>query len=540
MGNTTQAATSIDRAPTVRQEQQLDRLRERAFEQADVLSTAPQKVTDKPQFPNESPCFVIRSVELRNASEFPWLAVDAAVIGACIGSQGLKLYRQWVARQLLERGFVTSQVSVPAQDLTQGRLVIDILPGRIGTIRDDNASLATPHSVFPGGSGELLNVRALDQALENIRRLPGQARTAFTLVPGMHLGDSDIVIQRTQAPRRAVGVLTADNTGTTATGRHQLGAAVVLNSPLGLYDQLLLTYNTDAEFNDHTLGSSSKSLAWNLPVGYASVSLGASEWTNKQELLRDAAGNSVPLSGKTRRFDVGLSYVVYRSSHSKGSVHARLVRREDRSWVSSTELQQWHRDITSYELGVAHREKLANSTLDLALGVRGGLPGLSRSPGAVYEKQDWHGRYEIFTARAAIETLFSLRGRAWHYLGSVLLQHAPDPVPSTEYVQIGGRYTVRGFDGDTTLNGPDGWLWRNEIATAVFSGSEAYTALDAGQVFSVGNRPTHSDALIGTSLGIRGQGQALGYDFSLGLPINKPGDLHSREPSVDFLLSRRF
>ncbi|MBK5408887.1 hypothetical protein JFU58_10085 [Pseudomonas sp. TH34] len=40
------------------------------------------------------------------------------------------------------------------------------------------------------------------------------------------------------------------------------------------------------------------------------------------------------------------------------------------------------------------------------------------------------------------------------------------PAPSTEYLQIDGRYTVRGFDGNTTLAGPGGWTWRNEVAMA--------------------------------------------------------------------------
>ena len=31
-------------------------------------------------------------------------------------------------------------------------------------------------------------------------------------------------------------------------------------------------------------------------------------------------------------------------------------------------------------------------------------------------------------------------------------------------VSIGGRYTVRGFDGEYTLTGESGWYWQNEIA----------------------------------------------------------------------------
>ncbi len=522
------------------QEQQLDMLRSRVVKRPDILSVTREQEADKPRFPNESPCFFIRSVEWRGADRFAWLASTSHVVGACVGAQGLKLYQRWLAAQLLGRGYVTSQIVIPAQNLSQGHLIVEVIPGRVGVIREEGPPIGLYRSLFPANQRDLLNIRSLDQALESIRRLPGQSLTTLELVPGNTLGESDIVIQHPESSRRVVGLLSLDNAGVTDTGRHQMGAVVAVDSPLGLYDQLLLSYSTDVEPKDDIKGGNGKGLAWNVPVGYATVSLGASEWVNKRELLKDSDGQSVPVIGKTRRFDAGLNYVAYRSSHSKGSVQARIVRREDRSWVSSIELKQLYRDITSYELGFAHHEKLANGTLELALGLRGGIPGLSRTPGAVYEQQDWKGRYQVLTTRARIETAFLASGRAWRYQSSLLLQHALDPVPSTEYLQIGGRYTVRGFDGDDTLNGPDGWLWRNEIATTVFSGSESYAALDAGSVSTVGQNLSGRDPLIGVSMGVRGQRFGLGYDIAVGVPLNKPESLQSRIPTFDFSLSRRF
>lgn len=522
------------------QEQQLDMLRSRVSKQSDVLSAVRGQDADKARFPSESPCFVIRSVEWRNASEFPWLASTLPVVGACIGAQGLKWYRRRLTAQLLGHGFVTSQASIPAQDLSQGHLIVEIIPGRIGVIREEGPSVGFSRSLFPVKQRNLLNIRALDQALENIRRLPGQSLTTLELVPGAALGESDIVIRHPNSSRRTVEILTLDNGGVTETGRHQMGAVVAIDSPLGLYDQLLLSYSKDVDSHDDVKGASAKSLAWNVPVGYASVSLGGSEWESKRELLKDSAGKSLPIIGKTRRFDTGLNYVAYRSAHGKGTAQARLVRREDRSWLGSTELRQLYRDITSYELGFAHREKLESGTLEIALGLRGGLPRLSRTPGAIYEEQDWDGRYQILTFRGLFEAAFLAGGRAWRYQGSALLQHAASPVPSTEYLQIGGRYTVCGFDGDNTLNGPDGWLWRNEIATAAFAGSETYAALDAGGVSSVGENSPDRTSLIGVSAGVRGQRFGLGYDFAVGLPVSKPGNLQSRNPTFDFSLSHRF
>lgn len=522
------------------QDQQLESLQSRAMQRPDVLSSSLRESDETLAFPTEAPCVVIHSVEWRGAVEFPWLSRTPSILGHCVGGQGLGLFRRWVVTQLMVRGYVTTQASIPAQDLSSGHLVVEVIPGRIGEIREQPGSLGWTGAVFPAAKGALLNVRDLDQAVENVRRLPGQAVTAFDLIPGSQLGESDILVRHAPDARRVFGLLTVDNAGIDATGRNQLGAIVAIDSPMGLYDQLLLTYNTDAEFSNHTLGSYSKSAAWNIPVGYASFSLGASEWASKQELLKDVDGSSVPLISRTRRLEAGFGYVAYRSNHSKGTLNSRLVRREDRTWISSTELLQLHRQITSYEFSIAHREQLTGSTLNLELGLRGSLPGMSKSPGAVYEEQDWNGRYRIFTAKASVEMPLFIDGKRLAYKSATFFQHAPVPAPSTEYLQIGGRYTVRGFDGNTTIAGPGGWTWRNEVAMAAFWGSQVYTAVDAGQVSPIGSQPAGGRQLIGSVIGLRGSAATFGYDLALGMPLKAPEFLHSRTPSLDFSISSRF
>lgn len=219
------------------QETQLEMLRSRFFKQPDVLSSPREQGADKPRFPSESPCFLIRSVEWHNASEFPWLASTLPVVGACVGAQGLKGYRQWLTAQLLERGFVTSLVGIPAQDLSQGHLIVEIIPGRIGVIREEGPRIGLPRSLFPVAHRDLLNIRALDQALESIRRLPGQALTTLELVPGDALGESDIVIRHPQASRRMLGVLTLDNAGlilnSSSASQTVLGGTIGGNAQLG-------------------------------------------------------------------------------------------------------------------------------------------------------------------------------------------------------------------------------------------------------------------------------------------------------------------
>lgn len=389
-----------------------------------------------------------------------------------------------------------------------------------------------------------MNLRDLDQALENLRRLPGQASATFDLLPGAALGETDVLLRPPAAARRATGLLSLDNAGQHATGRHQLGAVLAVDSPLGLHDQLLLSYSSEAARRDRGRASRAASAAWNVAAGYARFSLGASEWSHAQPLLHGLGGAPLPLHGRTRRIDAGLDYVLHRDGWRKASVFARLARRQDRSWVGGSELQQWKRDLGSYELGAAFRQRRGSALWSASLSLRGGLPGLSAHPGTLYGQDAWNGRYQLFNARLSADAEGRLAGLRLRYQGTLLRQHAPVPVPPTEYLQIGGRYTVRGFDGNATLAGPGGWIWRNEISLPWAAHAEPYVALDAGQAAPAPGGRGAKRWLAGTALGLRGQIQGrartLGYDLALGLPLVQPEHFPQRSASIDFSLSTCF
>ncbi|WP_323117860.1 ShlB/FhaC/HecB family hemolysin secretion/activation protein [Burkholderia alba] len=519
------------------QEQQLDAVTRQAADTPDVLTPRAAGQAGVLRLPAETPCVDIATVEWRGAESFPWLATQSPGEGACVGGKGLEAIRAWATHELVARGYVTTLVAVPAQSLADGHLILEVLPGRIGRIVDGSGSLGRSGTLLPRSAGRLLNVRDLDQAIENIRRLPGQAATAFDLVPGESVGESDIQIRHPADARRVRLILTADNGGLNATGRNQFGAIVAIDSPLGLYDQLIATVNNDANPGHAVRGSRSRSVAWNVPFGYGSFSIGASEWATRQPL--DGLGADLVYARRTRRLEAGIGYVPYRSSHGKSMVRFKLVKRSDRSWLAGEALQVQRHDITSYDVSAAHHEKFARASVEAGVGMRGSLAGLSGFPGYVHGQSNWSGRYRVVTTNVAIDAPFEAAGHRLGYRGTFVLQHAPVPVPSTECLQIGGRYTVRGFDGNRTLVGRGGWVARNEAAARAFGAGEAYLALDAGQAWGDFDN-TGSRLLVGAALGLRGGYRWFGYDVALGVPIRKPASLSSPSPTLDVQLTARF
>ncbi|MFM0390664.1 POTRA domain-containing protein [Paraburkholderia phytofirmans] len=143
-----------------------------------------EETADLAHLPVQSPCFEIRKVRMTNN---PFRAIDRlveAVEGQCVGADGLKIVQDSVANKLIDYGYVTTRVTVPEQSLTSGTLQLDVVPGRIGAIRSDGDTIGDVARALPSGQGALLNQRAIDQALENIRRLPSQADARFDIARG--------------------------------------------------------------------------------------------------------------------------------------------------------------------------------------------------------------------------------------------------------------------------------------------------------------------------------------------------------------------
>ena len=521
---------------TRRQAQQVDEALTRAAAAAPVLSggeTSPHAIL---AFPAESPCFGISRLEWKNAEAFAWLVRAVQVQDVCIGSEGITRLRDHLRYQLIERGYLTTQVLIGQQDVRTGTLVIELVPGRIGSIAETGDAPGRRQAAMPMAEGDVLNLRDLDQTLENIRTVAGDASVRMELSPGKEFGQTDLAIHHAPEVRRWRAIVTADNSGIDATGKNQLGGVLVVDSPLGLYDQLIATYNNDAHFGNHAVGSRSMGLQWTVPYGYGSFWLGANQYDFLQTVATNAGG--LPYTGRTRTFEVGASRVAYRTGTMKGTVRAKLSRRSDDVRLGEWPIGVQTRDITSYTLSYSHYQRLRRMTFTGGLGLRGSIPAWSANSGYVSGRTQWNGRYSILSANASVDAPFSLGGQRLGYRASVNAQAAPNAIPATEMLSIGSRYTVRGFDGSRTLVGQSGWVLRNEIAVAIGrTGQEAYIAADTGAVGGSVTRELAGRTLVGAALGVRGAYGRLGYDVSVGKPVAKPAGFEAARTTVAVQIS---
>ncbi|QCX50897.1 ShlB/FhaC/HecB family hemolysin secretion/activation protein [Ralstonia pseudosolanacearum] len=517
------------------QEQQTDQARDRANARPDVFTApAPAQPISLSALPKETPCFPIQGIVLED-NVFNWLPyLLQPVNGQCVGKQALEAIELQANNALIEHGYVTSRVLIPQQNLASGTLRLKVLPGRIGAIRNaSDGNIGWARMALLAGPGDLLNQRDLDQALETVRRLPGQSEASFDIVPGAQVGESDIVF-KPGTDKRWHATLSADNTGLKNTGKYQMSGSLVIDSPLHLYDQLAISASSNTDRGAATQGTRSYSINWSVPVGYATVFVGA----NRSRYRQTVAGFEDPIvySGQSSEVNLGISGVLHRDATSRTGAQFKVFRKINRNYLDDTEIEVQRRDVVGYEASMSHRHYVGPVALDGGIAWRETLPDQSNVPGVVVGDATYGGRSQIETANASLYWPFKLASQVFEFSSNWAIQHARTRVLPSDYFTIGNRYTVRGFDGQLTLSAEDGWYWRNELAWRV-AGQAIYGGIDVGKVHGPSAESLLGEQLVGAVIGVRGRvpsGRyaAVNYDLSFGWPLSKPEGFRTERPAV--------
>ncbi|WP_199406797.1 ShlB/FhaC/HecB family hemolysin secretion/activation protein [Chromobacterium sp. ATCC 53434] len=523
-------------------QQERDRLRQEQ-QQAAPDVRLPRDVSVLPDYPSdERPCFPIRQLVLEGelSARFQW-ALEAAQNAKqrCLGAKGVNLVMQKVQNSLISRGFVTSRVFVRPQDLASGTLTLTMVPGRIHSIRfaDPVPARARWFNAMPARPGDVLNLRDIEQALENFKRVPA-LDADIQIEPATEEGQSDLVIAWKESRPVRLG-LSLDDGGSKATGRYQGNVSVSLDNLLTLDDLFSLSLGKDL-FQDQPLGSRSRAVNYSIPFGYWQLGGAYSHYRYFQQIA--GANETYIYRGDSENSQLFLSRVLYRDNAHKTTLSLRGYQRKSRNFVDDTEIQIQHRQTAGWELGLNHRAYLGRNTLDASLTWRHGTGALGALPAPEEASGDGSSRPSIVLSDINLTVPFKLGSQNGRYSALVRGQWSKGPLAAQDRFAIGGRYTVRGFDGELSLSSERGWLWRNELAWALgHSGQEGYLGLDAGRVYGQGATYLRGRQLAGCALGLRGVlMQNVSYELFTGWPIVKPAGFDTAAATAGFNLNLQF
>jgi hemolysin activation/secretion protein len=430
-----------------------------------------------------------------------------------------------VQNAIVQRGYVTARVLAEPQDLALGTLKFTLIPGRIRSIRfaPGTNARATQWNAVPAAPGDLLNLRDIEQALENFKRVP-TAEADIQIIPAEGVdaqpGDSDLVIQWKQGFPFRFSVF-ADDSGAKATGKYQGGATISLDHLLTLNDQGYVSFNHDLEGDSGQQGTRGITAHYSLPFGYWLLGFTAS--SNRYHQTVAGASQDYIYSGESQNSDIKLSRLVYRDAVRKSTLSLSGWKRSSQNYIDDTEVEVQHRRMAGWDLGMAHREFIGTATLDLNAKYRRGTGAMDALPAPEEAFGEGTSRPKIVMADAQLNVPFVVAEQHLRYTGAWRAQWNQTPLVPQDRFAIGGRYTVRGFDGENLLSADRGWLIRNDLGLALWqTGQELYLGIDYGEVAGQSSETLIGTRLSGGVLGLRGGYKGLAYDLFIGQPLGKP------------------
>jgi len=495
----------------------------------------------------ETPCFVINRITLAgpDAEVFDWALSAASAngdspIGRCLGSAGVNLVMKRLQNAIVKHGYVTTRVLAGPQGLKTGELRLSVVSGRIRAIRfaPGTSDRARQWNAFPMTAGDLLNLRDIEQALENMKRVP-TVDADIQIVPSegedAQPGDSDLVVSWKQSSPFRIS-LGADDSGAKATGRYQGNITLSADHLLTLNDLFYFTYSQDLGGQETAYGTRARTAHYSLPFGYWSLGVTASDYNYHQSVA--GASQTYIYSGNSRNADVRLSRLVWRDAVSKTSLGVRGWVRASHNFIDDSEVQVQQRRMAGWELNAAEKVFLKDATLDLNLAYRWGTGALRSLPAPEEAFGEGSSRPRLTTADIQFNQPFALGQQKLRYNLVWRAQWNQTPLVPQDRFAIGGRFTVRGFDGESILSAERGWLIRNDLGINLgASGAEAYFGVDLGRVGGNSAERLVGKELSGAALGVRGSVSGMGYDLFAARPITRPEAFHTASITAGFSLN---
>ena len=532
--------TLSDQQMIRQQEQQKAREDQLAPNVPDVLFDIQTDTVDVLNFPEETPCFQIESVELLDINTMPkWLRLQYLANKAqnrCLGNEGINMLMGALQNKMIDSGYVTSRILAPEQDLTSKKLQLLVLPGKVKYLvkTEESDRYLTLFNTVPLHEGGLLDLRDIEQGLENLQRIP-TAQAEINIMPGNEPGESDVVVSWQQERFWRLGA-SFDDSGTVGTGRYQGGLTLYVDNPLSIGDMFYISGGHDSKGSNRK-GSKNYTVNYSIPFGYWSFSATASGSNYHQTV----AGANYPYlySGRSRNLNVRLSRQLYRNATQKTAAFVEVMRRNSQNYINDTEVDVQRKTTAAWKIGLTHRHYFKYLTFDGSIDYQKGNRWFGAQPLAEEISGDIDKLPRILRFSASADIPFQLWGQQFSYSPRYQRQVAKSSLSSQDRFSLGGRWSVRGFGGELSLSADNGWFVRNDLTWMTpVKGQQLYLGVDYGEVSGA-----NSDNLIGTHLaggvvGVKGyiSPLRLSYDAFAGKPISKPKGFQTSKTTFGFNL----
>lgn len=514
----------------------------------------------------EGQCFDVKTIELKDAtilSEKEKNKLIAPHLNSCMDIAAINQLMREITNYYFDKGYITTRVAVPQQDLNDGSLELLVVEGRIEEIiLNENTwrDKLQVKTAFPFPHGKILNLRDIEQALDQFNRLLSSNAT-MQLEPGSKDGYSKIIITDDAQLKNRVS-FGFNNSGQSSTGKNRATFIANHDNILGLGDYLSFGYNKDTADDGGELGNEVLSGQLAIPFGYWTLSgnVSHSEYRTTIRGTNQTFGSY----GETTSGGFSLNRVLHRDQNSKTSATTGLTHKNTIAFIEGTEMPTGTRALSIARFSADHTHRVWNSILYGSLGYERGLDAFgAREDGSNLTYNNPRAQFDKFTIDTSVYKPFEVKkvNLAYRILASG--QYSPDPLFSSEQLNIGDRYTVRGFQAESIAGDMGGYI-RNEIIWDLpkpksdkqytetkflhyvtkgfqsYVGTQAYAGLDLGWTRVRGGKladPAGEAYVSGWTVGLRKNFGILQFDTAYSKQIKTPGFFTREDDELYFSVS---
>ena len=476
-------------------------------------------------------CFAITHVEVEGVKQFKAAMINritAPYTNRCVGVGEINTLLRDLTHVYLDKGFVTSRVYVPAQDIAKTKVLR--LVAVEGTLSDiyvngkpapGSGMLAT---AFPGMKSEVANLRDIEQGLDQINRLSSnRAKTA--MLPGQANGTSILNVENKPDHPWHLSFGNS-NLGQEQTGYSRTSASVGYDNLFGLNDQWNFGYErTGPDYpwrNDGQGRSNSYSGNVSLPYGYWTLSLNGS-WYGYNSSVPGNFG-TLQTSGNSKQAGIGADRVIFRDKDSITTLNSGLTYKETNNFLLGSKIEVGSRKYTTGDLGISHSRRMLGGLWVFDLSYSQGLNLFDAVAPGDAGAGDADPRFSKFSGTISMTRPLQIADQRFEVNSIVTGQYSPDNLFGAEQISLGGYSTVRGTR-ETMLYGNNGFFVRNDLTwrTQPFAGNAAlakmfgefrpYVGLDYGRVASQSRYHIDGGDMFGWTVGAKLAGGNVNFDI---------------------------
>lgn len=451
----------------IQQEQQ--RLLNEEFRRQELqkaLQRPTREETPKPAEEEEpdlvTSCVNIRKIMFTGNSEISdWSIkrITKQYKGTCMSLLQINQMLNKITDLYIEKGYITSRayMTMPQKRLKRGILEIKIVEGKLSKV--EGLGLGQVLTAFPFMIGGVLNLRDIEQGIDQLNRLPSNSATMDIKPDDKNEYSKLEVKNKPKGPTRLT--FFTDNAGSESTGETRFGMRAAQDNLLGLNEQINMSYaNSPSKDYDHrdanylTVGAS-------IPFGYWTLNNNFS-WSNYRTSFLLYNGDRFYSYGNSVTNSLSLDRLLARGQRYKISASGGLTYKRNQNYTRVLDLKMQN-EVSSRDLAIVNFG--LSSTFYLDNGVLYFNPTYNKGTKWFGALNDNHNNY---TQEAQYEAWklyaygsFNLFNIAT-YTATFDGQYSQDELYGTEAFYLGGEYSVRGFRNEG-VQGDSGYAFRNDL-----------------------------------------------------------------------------